>query len=136
VLVVGDTPIATAVRALGAELGLDLVAVEGGVPEPSPGDLALVVAAHGRDELHTLRRGLETGLPYIGLVASRRRGAGVIAELRADGVSEAQLGQIDVPAGLDIAAGTASLHGPSTATHRQARLSSQHRRSRSIRSAA
>jgi xanthine dehydrogenase accessory factor len=108
VLVVGDTPIATAVRALGAELGLDLVAVEGGVPEPSPGDLALVVAAHGRDELHTLRRGLETGLPYIGLVASRRRGAGVIAELRADGVSEAQLGQIDVPAGLDIGARTAT----------------------------
>ena len=106
VLVVGDTPIATAVRALGAELGLELVAVEGGVPEPSPGDLALVVAAHGRDELHTLRRGLETGLPYIGLVASRRRGAGVIADLRADGVSEAQLGQIDVPAGLDIGART------------------------------
>jgi xanthine dehydrogenase accessory factor len=104
VLVVGDTPIAAAVRSLGAELGLDLVAVEGGEPDPSPGDLALVVAAHGRDELHTLRRGLETGVPYVGLVASRKRGAGVIDELRADGVPEEHLDLIDVPAGLDIGA--------------------------------
>lgn len=106
VLVVGDTPIAAAVLSLGGELGLDLVPVEGGVPDPSPNDLGLVVAAHGRDELHTLRRGLETGVPYIGLVASRKRGAGVIAELRADGVPEGHLELIDVPAGIDIGART------------------------------
>jgi xanthine dehydrogenase accessory factor len=107
VLVVGDTPIASAVIALGAELGLDLVAVDaGGAPEPSPNDLALVVAAHGRDELHTLRRGLEVGVSYIGLVASPKRGAGVLAELRADGVSDEHLELIDVPAGLDIGAHT------------------------------
>ena len=88
VLVVGDTPIAGAILSLGAELGLDPVAVEGGAPEPSAADLALVVAAHGRDELHTLRRGLEAGVPYVGLVASPKRGAGVLAELRADGVAE------------------------------------------------
>ena len=106
VLVVGDTPIAAAVLSLGVELGLDLVAVEGGAPDPSPGDLALVVAAHGRDELHTLRRALETGVPYIGLVASPKRGAGVIAELRADGVPAEHLELIDVPAGIDIGART------------------------------
>ncbi len=106
VLVVGATPIAAAVMSLGAELGLDLVRVEEGAADPSPGDLAVVVAAHGRDELHTLRRGLETGVPYIGLVASPKRGAGVIDELRADGVPEDQLARIDVPAGIDIGAGT------------------------------
>ena len=106
VLVVGDTPIAAAVLSLGAELGLDLVPVDGGEPDPSPGDLALVVAAHGRDELHTLRRGLETGVPYVGLVASHKRGAGVLDELRADGVSDEQLELIDVPAGIDIGART------------------------------
>ena len=106
VLVVGATPIAAAVMSLGAELGLDLVHVEEGAADPSPGDLAVVVAAHGRDELHTLRRGLETGVPYIGLVASPKRGAGVIDELRADGVPEGQLARIDVPAGIDIGAGT------------------------------
>jgi xanthine dehydrogenase accessory factor len=106
VLVVGDSPIAAAVLSLGAELGLDMVPVEGGAPDPSPGDLALVVAAHGRDELHTLRRGLETSVPYVGLVASRKRGAGVLAELRADGVPDGQLELIDVPAGIDIGART------------------------------
>jgi xanthine dehydrogenase accessory factor len=103
-LVVGDTPIAEAVRQLGAELGLEVVAVRDGTPEPATGDLGLIVASHGRDELHVLRRGLEAGLAYVGLVASPKRGAGVIAELRSDGVSEELLERIDVPAGIAIGA--------------------------------
>jgi xanthine dehydrogenase accessory factor len=106
VLVVGDSPVAAAIRSLGTQLGLELVTVGGGSPDPAAGDLALVVAAHGRDELHTLRRGLEARVPYVGLVASRRRGAGVLDALRADGVSEQELALIDVPAGLDIGSRT------------------------------
>ena len=106
VLVVGDSPVAAAVRSLGAELGLELVAVDAGAPDPVQGDLAVVVAAHGRDELHTLRRGLEVGVPYVGLVASPKRGAGVLDELRADGVPGEQLERIDVPAGIDIGSRT------------------------------
>jgi len=106
VLVVGETPIAGAVLRIGADLGLNVVAVDGDVLDPRPDDLALVVAAHGRDELHTLRRGLESGLPYVGLVASRKRGDGVLGELRGDGVPKELLDQIDVPAGIDIGART------------------------------
>ena len=106
VLVVGDTPIAAALATLGGELDLTVVPVTAGAPEPAAGDLAVVVAAHGRDELHTLRQGLQLGLPYVGLVASHKRGAGVLADLRADGVPEAQLGLIDVPAGIDIGSRT------------------------------
>ncbi len=65
-----------------------------------------MVAAHGRDELRALRRGSEAGLPYVGLVASAKRGDGVIGELRGDGVSAELLERIDVPAGLDIGART------------------------------
>jgi xanthine dehydrogenase accessory factor len=107
VLVVGETPIAASLVSLGAELDLTVLHVSDGETEPAAGDLALVLAAHGRDEHHTLRRGLEVGIPYIGLVASHKRGAGVLAELRADGVSEADLERIDVPAGLDIGSRTA-----------------------------
>jgi xanthine dehydrogenase accessory factor len=106
VLVVGETPTAAAILLIGAQLGLDAVSVKGDALDPRPGDLALVVAAHGRDELHTLRRGLEAGLPYIGLVASPKRGTGVLAELRGDGVSESDIARIDVPAGIDIGART------------------------------
>src|SRR5207344_164943 len=106
VLVVGETPIAGALLRVGAELGLAVAGVDGEEVEPRTDDLALVVAAHGRDELHLLRRGLEAGVPYVGLVASPKRGTGVIAELRGDGVSDDQLARIDVPAGLDIGART------------------------------
>ena len=103
-LVCGDTPIAAALLRLGSELGYAVA--DGAELAPRPDDLALVVAAHGRDELHTLRRGLESGVPYVGLVASPRRGTGVIAELRGDGVPAEQVARIDVPAGLDIGART------------------------------
>jgi xanthine dehydrogenase accessory factor len=106
VLVVGETPIAGAVARLGAELDLDVVTVPGAEVEPVAEDLALVVAAHGRDELRALRRGLEAGLPYVGLVASRVRGSAVAAELRAEGVTDERLTALETPAGLDIGART------------------------------
>lgn len=108
VLVVGDTPIAAAVGRIGEELGLEMVAVSGAGLDPQADDLAVVVAAHGRDELHSLRRALEAGVPYVGLVASARRGGGVIEELRADGVAEELLARIDVPAGIPIGSHTAA----------------------------
>ena len=106
-IVAGDTPIAAALLRLGPELGLDAVDSRGGdsgPPTPSGDDLALVVAAHGRDERAVLRAALEAGVRYVGLVASRKRGAAVLGELRADGVSEELLERIDTPAGLDIGA--------------------------------
>jgi xanthine dehydrogenase accessory factor len=106
VLVVGDTPIAGALARLGAELDLDMVAVPGADAEPAADDLALVVAAHGRDELRALRRALEAGLPYVGLVASRVRGSAVAAELRAEGVPHERVAVLETPAGLDIGART------------------------------
>ena len=106
VFVEGDLPISHALLRIGAELGLDMLGVVGGDFEPRPGDLALVVAGHGRDELPALKLGLEAGIPYVGLVASRRRGQGVLGELRGDGVDSALLDRIDTPAGLDIGART------------------------------
>jgi xanthine dehydrogenase accessory factor len=102
VVVIGDTPIAGAVARIGGELGLEMVAADGGDAEPAAGDLGLVVAAHGRDELDALRRALEANVPYVGLVASEKRGAGVIAELRDAGVREELLERIEVPAGIAI----------------------------------
>jgi xanthine dehydrogenase accessory factor len=106
VLVVGDTPIAAAVRRIGAELDLEMVAVGVEGPEPQAGDLAVIVAAHGRDELHSLRRGLEAQIPYVGLVASPKRGAGVVEDLRADGVAAELLERIEFPAGIEIGSRT------------------------------
>jgi xanthine dehydrogenase accessory factor len=104
VVVVGETPIADALVRLGSELDLATEqAWPGSELEPADGDLAVVVAAHGRDELRALRRALEGDVPYVGLVASRVRGAAVAAELRAEGVDADRL---ETPAGLDIGART------------------------------
>ena len=105
VLVAGESPIAVALSRLGSEIGLEMIRTEdepGRVPQD--GDLALVVAAHGRDEVEILRAGLEAGIEYIGLVASRKRGAAVLDELRAAGVSDELLAGVDSPAGYDIGA--------------------------------
>jgi xanthine dehydrogenase accessory factor len=104
VLVEGDTPIVHALMRIGAELGLDMT---GGDVDPRAGDLALIAAGHGRAELPALKAALEAELPYVGLVASRRRGQGVLGELRGDGVPQSLLDRIDTPAGLDIGARTA-----------------------------
>jgi xanthine dehydrogenase accessory factor len=109
VLVAGDSPIVAAVHALGAGVGLDVVAardIKDGVLTPEPDDLALVVAAHGGDEVATLRAGLEAGVRWVGLVASRKRGAAVREELRADGVADELLDRLETPAGLAIGART------------------------------
>ena len=108
-LVAGDSPIVAALLSLGPELGFEMVAaqdIEDGVLTPAAGDLALVVAAHGQDEVAVLRAALEHGLPYVGLVASRKRGAAVVEELRAEGVAEELLDAIETPAGIDIGART------------------------------
>jgi xanthine dehydrogenase accessory factor len=108
VVVTGDTPIARAVVALAGPLGWTAtrwVAESGGVDAPAlPADTAaVVVASHGRDEDEVLRAALRAGVPYIGLVASRKRGDAVLAALGAD---DRQRGAIRTPAGLDIGART------------------------------
>ncbi len=99
-IVAGDTPIGEALRKLAPELGLEIA------PAPSADDLAVVVAAHGRGELEILRAALEADVPYVALVASRRRGAAVLEQLRSDGVPAELLVRIDTPAGFDIGART------------------------------
>src|SRR4051812_45832892 len=99
VVVLGDTPVAAALADLAPRVGL---AVEAGAAEP--GDLGLVVASHGRDEEDALVRGLREGVPYVALVASRRRGAAVLAALDVD---DALRERVRTPAGLDIGAYTA-----------------------------
>ncbi|HET9092167.1 MAG TPA: XdhC family protein [Acidimicrobiales bacterium] len=100
VVVVGGAPIARALAAVGAGLGWAVERYDGAVP----GDAAaLVVASHGRGEEEALVAALETGVPYVGLVASRRRGAAVVASLE---VPPELRARVHTPAGLDLGATT------------------------------
>jgi xanthine dehydrogenase accessory factor len=105
VLALGDSPIALALASIGERVGLDVVPVSaGGEVEPGDDDIAVVVASHGHGEPEALERALRSAVPYVGLVASPRRGAAVVEELRAAGVTDEQLARLHTPAGLEIGA--------------------------------
>jgi xanthine dehydrogenase accessory factor len=104
VLVVGDTPIARSLAALGAPLGF-AVELTDGTAQPRPDDAALVVASHGRGEEPALTAALRAGVPYVGLVASRVRGAAVLGSLD---VPDELRARVHSPAGLDLGGRTAA----------------------------
>ncbi|HMJ36201.1 MAG TPA: XdhC family protein [Baekduia sp.] len=103
VVVVGDAPVALALRALAPHVGLEAVRPAGDVVQLSGEDLALVVASHGRDEEPALAAALTEGVAYVALVASPRRGEAVRAALDCD---DALRSRLRTPAGLDIGART------------------------------
>jgi xanthine dehydrogenase accessory factor len=78
------------------------MSVYDGVIEPDAA--AVVVASHGRGEEDALVAALEAGVPYVGLVASRKRGSAVVEALP---VSPELKERVRTPAGLDIGASTA-----------------------------
>jgi len=104
VLVVGDSPIAAALAELGGPLGFAVERVPGEAATPRADDAALVVASHGRGEEPALTAALRLGVPYVGLIASRIRGAAVLAALD---VPPDVRARVHSPAGLDIGARTA-----------------------------
>lgn len=103
VSVVGDSPIARALAELGQGLGYDMRAY---ADADLDGTSAVVVASHGRDdEEGPLTAALRAEVPYVALVGSHRRGAGVLAALD---VTPDQRGRVRSPAGLDIGARSAA----------------------------
>jgi len=99
VVVVGSTPVAEALAALGAVLDFDMVLTAGTAAEPRADDAALIVASHGREEEPALELALRTGVPYIALVASGKRGSAVLASLD---VGDALRARVHTPAGLAL----------------------------------
>jgi xanthine dehydrogenase accessory factor len=94
--VIGETPIARAVAAIGAASGFRLTEV---ISEAS----AVVIASHGRGEIEALNDALDANVAYVGLVASPKRGAAVLGEL---GRCCSVTSRVSSPAGLDVGART------------------------------
>lgn len=94
--------IAAAAAALGVQVGaLDAL---GAILAGAGADGAVVVASQGHYDEEALQAALESRVPYVGLVASRKRGATVRALLEERGVP--RLASVRNPAGLDLGART------------------------------
>jgi len=104
--VLGESPVAEALAALAVPLGFRVVA---GLDDIVTSDAWVVAAAMSSDEDHpAVRQALERGVPYVAMVASRRRTLVLLDELRAEGYSEEVISRLKAPAGLDIGAATSA----------------------------
>jgi xanthine dehydrogenase accessory factor len=103
VQVYGEAPVARAMVEVGRALGHE---VRQALDSASlPMDLtAFVVASHGRGEEEAALAGaLRAGVPYVGLVASPKRGRAVLESLD---LTDEERARVHTPAGLDIGART------------------------------
>ena len=98
-VVVGEHPVAQALARLGAALGYRMEVADGADWEPGDGIAGVIVAAHGKGEEPALERALTAGIPYIGLVASDKRGPAVVASLEVD---DALRARVRTPAGMKL----------------------------------
>jgi xanthine dehydrogenase accessory factor len=103
VTVRGRSPIALAFAGLARHLGYAVDDDDSAQAADSACPVAMVVASHGDDEAAPLVAAVRAGVPYVGLVASRRRGAQVLAALD---ITDDEKARIHTPAGLDIKART------------------------------
>jgi xanthine dehydrogenase accessory factor len=102
-VVLGNSPIAVAVETLARASGYDCTRVPAGAGVSVAGAAAVVVASHGSAKEEVLAEALRAGVPYVALVASRKRGAAVREGLD---VAPELAAQLQTPAGLDIGART------------------------------
>jgi len=100
IVVHGEAPIARALADVAARAGYTVSPWASSLP---PDATAVIVASHGREEVDVLASAVRAGVPYVGLVASPRRGAAVLDAL---GLSDAERARVHTPAGLDIGART------------------------------
>jgi xanthine dehydrogenase accessory factor len=96
--IVGETPTADAVAELARALGFE-VSVDGDYA----GATAVVISSHGGDEAGAIKHALAADVPFIGLVASRTRGAALLDELD---LPASERNRVRTPVGLDIGART------------------------------
>jgi xanthine dehydrogenase accessory factor len=118
-VVIGRSPAAEILTALGSALGWDAMLVDTDIDEAERagsdvprirdvgaagiGDRSIVVVAtQGHYDEAALEWALATPAAYVGLIASRKRAEGVKAFLRDRGVPDDQLERVRAPAGLDL----------------------------------
>jgi xanthine dehydrogenase accessory factor len=100
--VYGATPIADALIELCTVLGFEARRDARRDTELSD-TTAVVIASHGGPEAEIIRAALDNGVGYIGLVASKVRGASILNSLE---LSDAERARIHTPVGLPIGAKT------------------------------
>ena len=118
-LILGASPVAVALARLAPDFGFEVTAaagaadlqrfpagvirIEGVAPSSDAGRGGyVVVATQGSGDRAALKAAAQASARYAAFVGSRRKFQTLVGELVAEGVSEAELGRVKAPAGLDI----------------------------------
>ena len=105
-LLIGDSPVIVALSQLALTINFT-------VTQLHQADLSnikltsqtyILVATHGNYDEEALEQALRSPACYVGMVGSRKRAEACRTYLRAAGLTDTQIGQLRVPAGLDIGA--------------------------------
>jgi xanthine/CO dehydrogenase XdhC/CoxF family maturation factor len=103
ILVLTDNPIARSIAVIASTVGRTVVveAADDGGPglDPRPGDAVVLCDHDAPDAPAVLRDALASEASYVAMMASRRRAAGLLEGLVAEGVDVSTL---HVPAGHDL----------------------------------
>jgi xanthine dehydrogenase accessory factor len=107
-VVVGRSPMAQTLAGLARALGWHAELIDGAdFTVARAGERSLVVVAtQGHDDECVLERAVAARPAYLGLVASRKRGAALLGYLADRGLPKAELDKVKVPAGLDLGSTT------------------------------
>jgi xanthine dehydrogenase accessory factor len=107
-VIVGDSPMARTLASLAGALGwrADLVRGPDFATASADERSMIIVATQGHDDEDVLERAVAVRPAYLGLVGSRKRGAGVLGYLADRGLPQDQLDRVRVPAGLDLGSTT------------------------------
>lgn len=107
-LLIGDSPIITALQKLAPVLDFAVSQVDEASLEQAQSDerTYIVIATHGQYDEQVLERVLAGPAAYIGMVSSPRRAEACRAYLRTSGRAEEQIARLKAPAGLNIGART------------------------------
>jgi xanthine dehydrogenase accessory factor len=100
--VVGASPTVEALATLAPSLGFVVERADSG--RTPDGATAVIVSTHGGDEVPAVRRALEAGVGFVGVVCSRTRGAAILEELD---LGPAELARVHPHVGVDIGARSA-----------------------------
>lgn len=102
VRIVGSSPVARALTSTLESVGFAATRTDGGELEAT-GALAVIVSTHGRDEPESIRAALDAEVPFIGLIASHRRGVAVLDAME---LAPEERARVRTPVGLPIGART------------------------------
>ncbi len=103
-IVIGNSPMAGTLAELARGLGwqVDVIAGHDFTQDSADARSLVVVATQGHDDEAVLERAVAARPAYLGLVASRRRGAEVLGYLAERGADPEALAKVHVPAGTDL----------------------------------